>query len=121
MGEPNWLDREMVTKLHMWCIAAWGGDGGIRGQGLLDSALARPQMLYDFKPAATVHELAAAYTYGISKNHPFLDGNKRVGFLSAEDFLWANGWRLTADHSAVVTTMMAVAAGRTDTGLLQAS
>lgn len=92
MAEPIWLDRDIVLRMHVWCIAAWGGTAGIRDYGLLDSALSRPQAVYDYRPQATIHELAAAYAYGICKNHPFIDGNKRVAFLSTEDFLWANGW-----------------------------
>ncbi|HEV2471873.1 MAG TPA: type II toxin-antitoxin system death-on-curing family toxin [Chthonomonadales bacterium] len=97
--------------MHVWCIAAWGGTTGIRDYSLLDSALSRPQAVYDYRPQATIHELAAAYAYGICKNHPFIDGNKRVAFLSAEDFLWANGWHLTAGNSELLATVLALAAG----------
>jgi death-on-curing protein len=109
--EPLWLDLDIVIKMHDWCIAAWGGIDEIRDCGLLDSALTRPQMIYDYRPETTIHQLAAAYAYGICRNHPFLDGNKRVAFLSAEDFLWANGWRLTAKETELVTTIVALAAG----------
>jgi death-on-curing protein len=109
--EPIWLDRDVVMKIHIRCAVASGGSSGVRDYGLLDSALARPQMVYDYKLDATIHGLAAAYAYGISKNHPFVDGNKRVAFLSAENFLWVNGWQLTASQSDVVTTMIALAAG----------
>jgi len=59
VAEPVWLDRDIVTKMHEWCLAAWGGTGGIRDGGLLDSALSRPQTIYDYRPEVTIHELAA--------------------------------------------------------------
>jgi death on curing protein len=105
-----WLSRDVVLALHDEQLAEHGGGAGLRDEGLLDSALARPQNLDAYgKPDAA--SLAAAYAYGIARNHPFIDGNKRTAAVAMELFIVLNGDELTADDSALVTTMLALADG----------
>jgi death on curing protein len=105
-----WLRQSVVLAIHEAQLAEHGGGVGVRDMGLLESALARPENLAAYgKPDAA--DLAAAYGYGISRNHPFIDGNKRTGYVACELFLALNGWRLTADDAQCVMTMLAVAAG----------
>lgn len=99
--------------LHDESLAEHGGLSGLRDEGLLDSALARPQNLAAYgKP--NVADLAASYTVGLAKNHPFVDGNKRAAFLAMGMFLYGNGYRLTAPQADATVTMLAVAAGEID-------
>jgi death-on-curing protein len=111
MAEPVWLSRAAALAFHEVSLARFGGLAGIRDEGLLDSALARPAMLLHYEPGTGVHRLAACYAVGLAKNHPFADGNKRTAFLSAYVFLRDNGWRLTASQAAVVVAMLGVASG----------
>jgi death-on-curing protein len=111
MAEPRWLGRQAGLAFHEVSLARFGGLAGIRDEGLLDSALARPEMLFRDEPGTGVHRLAACYAVGLAKNHPFADGNKRTAFLAAYVFLRDNGWRLTASQAAVVVTMLGVASG----------
>ena len=105
-----WIQREVIVAIHEMQLAEHGGLEGVRDAGLLDSALGRPQNLaaYETPDAAA---LAAAYGWGISRNHPFIDGNKRTGFVAAELFLSLNGYELTATDADCVITMLNVAAG----------
>lgn len=105
-----WLQRDVVIAIHETQLAEHGGRTGVRDAGLLESALARPENLAAYG-TPDVAELAAAYGYGISRNHAFIDGNKRTAYVAAELFLELNGFRLTADDAACVLTMLAVAAG----------
>lgn len=110
MSTWRWIDRAVVLAVHEMQLAEHGGGAGLRDAGLLDSALARPEHLDAYgepDPAA----LAAAYGYGISRNHPFVDGNKRTAFVAMELFLRLNGWQLVADDAECVLTMLSVAAG----------
>ena len=110
MKRPVWVQRETVLILHEQLLAAFGGTPGIRDEGLLDSALARPQSLFAYgKP--TIVRLAAAYAFGLIKNHPFVDGNKRIGFAVAALFLELNGYRFQAAEADVVVRTLALAAG----------
>ncbi len=105
-----WLHREVVLAVHEHQLAEHGGGAGVRDMGLLESALARPENLAGHgKP--DIADLAAAYGYGISRNHAFIDGNKRTGFVATELFLDLNGHALTANDVDCVVTMLAVAAG----------
>ena len=105
-----WIQREVIVAIHEMQLAEHGGLEGVRDAGLLDSALGRPQNLAAYEtPDAPA--LAAAYGWGISRNHPFLDGNKRTGFVAAELFLGLNGYALTADDAQCVITMLSLAAG----------
>lgn len=93
--EPSWLSVAEVERGHDKLISATGGLPGIRDAGLLASAVERPRTLYAYGEAKFLHEIAAAYAEGISRNHAFLDGNKRTALLSAELFLNKNGLELT--------------------------
>ena len=106
----NWLDRNVLLAVHDGQLAEHGGQTGVRDMGLFESALARAQQVtsYGEPDAAT---LAAAYGYGISRNHPFLDGNKRTAFVAVELFLLLNGYSLTASDVDSVLIMLDVAAG----------
>jgi death on curing protein len=109
----NWIDKAVLLLLHDESLAEHGGASGLRDEGLLDSALARPLNLaaYETPDAAA---LAASYALGLAKNHAFVDGNKRAGFLSIGLFLYNNGYRLTATQIDATVTMLAVAAGEMD-------
>ncbi|MFZ2392003.1 MAG: type II toxin-antitoxin system death-on-curing family toxin [Rhodoferax sp.] len=105
-----WIDRSVILAVHDMQLAEHGGGRAIRDASLLDSALARPIQLAAYaQPDAPA--LAAAYGYGFSRNHAFIDGNKRTGFVAAALFLRLNGYRLVADDADCVLTMWAVAAG----------
>ena len=110
MKEPVWIDVEDCLSFHEEMLSRHGGMSGVRDQGLLESALNRPQQLFHYGEP-TLHEMAAAYAAGIIKNHPFLDGNKRAGFMAAALFLEANGYRFTATEEDVVIQTLALAAG----------
>ena len=110
MNEPNWLGREVLIAIQGELLNRFGGLTGIRDEGLLDSAINKPKNLFTYgKP--TIFELAASYATGLVKNHPFLDGNKRIGFMAAYVFLGANGWSLEATEEEAVLETLALAAG----------
>jgi death on curing protein len=105
-----WLDGDVLRAVHEEQLAEHGGATGTRDDGLFESALARPLNLAAYgEPDAP--SLAAAYAYGIARNHPFIDGNKRTAFVALELFLALNGHRLLADDVQCVLTMLRVAAG----------
>lgn len=110
MKEPVWVLRETVLAAQEELLAQFGGSAGIREEHLLDSALARPQQLFTYgKP--TMFDLAASYGVGLMKNHPFVDGNKRLGFTMAVLFLELNGYQLHAAEADAVVRTLALAAG----------
>lgn len=105
-----WLDSSVMLAVHDAQLAEHGGAASIRDGALLESALARPLHLATYgEPDAA--GIAAAYGYGIARNHPFIDGNKRTAFVAVELFLALNGYRLTADDADCVLTTLALAAG----------
>jgi death-on-curing protein len=108
---PRWIDKEALILLHAESLAEHGGLEGTRDEGLLDSALARPQNIHAYEEVTDLARLAAAYGVGVAKNHPFADGNKRAAFLSVGLFLGLNGKRLVADKAEATQVMLAVAAG----------
>ena len=108
MKKPQWLMRETVLALQERLLAEFGGLGGIRDAGLLDSALARPQQLLAYGQPS-LFDLAAAYAFGLVRNHPFLDGNKRIGFATAVVLLELNGRRFIAHESEAALKTLAVA------------
>ncbi|WAC47633.1 type II toxin-antitoxin system death-on-curing family toxin [Asticcacaulis sp. SL142] len=110
MSEYRWLREDTLLAIHDEQLAEHGGLSGIRDLKLLQSAVARPQQIMHYGQP-DIAELAAAYGYGISRNHPFLDGNKRTAFVSVELFLLLNGFELTADDAVCVLTMLNVASG----------
>jgi death-on-curing protein len=107
---PYWLTKEECLALHDMMLADYGGIAGIRDDGLLESALARPQQLLAYG-TPTMADLAASYAAGIVKNHPFLDGNKRTGFMMGAGFLERNGLEFFATEVEAVLRTLALAAG----------
>jgi death on curing protein len=110
MSRWIWLNKAVVIAVHEAQLAEHGGGAGVRDQNLLESALARPENLAAYGEP-DVCDLAAAYGFGISRNHAFIDGNKRTGFVAAVMFLRLNGYQLVSDDASKVLTMLAVAAG----------
>jgi death-on-curing protein len=119
-AEPRWIAKNALLLLHEESLAAFGGARGLRDEGLLDSALARPQNAYAYNPKNTIADLAASYGFGLARNHPFVDGNKRAAFLSIGLFLAINGYRLKADQVDAIQTMLALASGELDEAGLSA-
>ena len=111
MNEPIWLDSQDLYVLHNQLLARFGGLEGIRDEGLLESALYRPVQKFQYEPNSTLPELAASYSYGIARNHPFFDGNKRSALLAAIVFLGINGMKLQATEEEAVLETLALAAG----------
>jgi death-on-curing protein len=112
--EPTWIDELDVLTLHERLLAFHGGAIGIRDEGLLQSALARPKQLVAYGDGADLIDMATAYTAGIVKNHPFVDGNKRTGFVAGILFLELNGYRFFASEVAAADAVLALAAGSLD-------
>lgn len=110
MTEPVWITVEDCLSFHDKVLARFGGPGGVRDAGLVESALARPRHLLAHG-TPTLFDLAATYAHGIVRNHPFFDGNKRSGLLAAALFLEANGIRFAAAEEAAVVQMLALASG----------
>lgn len=108
-----WLDASILLAVHDEQLVEHGGISGVRETGMFESALAKPQNLAAYG-APDFAELAASYGFGLAKNHPFLDGNKRTAFVAVELFLRLNGYVLEADDASCVLTMLAVAAGELD-------
>jgi death on curing protein len=111
--EPIWIELVDCLAIHEKMLTMHGGLPGLRDQGLLESALHRPLQRHVYG-SPTLFDLAAAYATGIVKNHPFLDGNKRAGFLSAAFFLELNGMAFVASEEDVVLNTLALAAGELD-------
>ena len=111
MKKPVWILKELVLALHEELLADHGGAIGIRDEGLLDSALARPQNIYSYGKT-DLYTLATAYISGILRNHPFTDGNKRVAFMTGYVFLGRNGKELVAAEAEATEFMLAFAAGK---------
>jgi death-on-curing protein len=108
-----WIDPAVILALHDEQLAEHGGAAGVRDAGLLESAMARPRNLALYgQPDAC--ELAASYAFGLARNHPFVDGNKRSAFVACELFLTLNGWQLGASDADCVMTMLALAGGELD-------
>jgi death-on-curing protein len=110
----QWLTVEAVVAIHEELISRYGGKPGIRTPESLDSALARPKNLAAYKPGAKLPELAAAYAWGLLRNHPFLDGNKRIALASLVVFLDLNGWELDCSEAEETAKVLQAAAGEID-------
>jgi len=110
-GEPKWLTRLAVDAIQQDLIATHGGVPGIRDEGLVESALARPRQAFAYGSTADVAALAASYAYGIARNHPYHDGNKRMAFVAMAVFAELNGFELEATEADVVDVMLRLAAG----------
>jgi death-on-curing protein len=114
VSAPVWIDLRDALALHNRLLALDGGPAGVRDEGLLESALARPQQLHAYGNRPDMIDLASAYTAGIIRNHPFIDGNKRTGFILGALFLELNGWTLTASEEDATRAVLALAAGTLD-------
>ena len=114
MSAPRWVTASVVRAIHADQIRAHGGTPGLRDRGLLESALDRPRNRFHYQPDAGLHALAAAYGFALARNHPFVDGNKRVAFQAMFVFLGLNGLRIVASEEAVVSVMLSVASGEMD-------
>ncbi len=112
--QPRWIDKRALLQLHAESLATFGGATGLRDDGLLDSALGRALNLWRYDKSVDLASLAAAYGFGIAKNHAFVDGNKRAAFLAIGLFLAINGRRLRADQVDAINTMLSLAAGTPD-------
>lgn len=113
MSQWNWVNRQVLLLLHDESLAEHGGAPGVRDEGLLDSALARPVNLALYE-RPDLAQLAASYGVALAKNHAFIDGNKRAAFLAIGLFLAVNGHRLRTTQADATLTVMDVAAGLTD-------
>ena len=112
MKRPLWVRPDVVVAVQEQLLAVFGGAAGVRDTGLLESALARPENRFAYRrTAVTIFDLAAAYAFGLAKNHPFVDGNKRIAFTTAVMFLELNGYRFEAGEADAVVRTLALAAG----------
>lgn len=111
MTEPIWLERLWVDALHFQQLARFGGLHGVRDDGAIESALARARNQWEYGGERDLHRLAAAYAFGLARNHGYSDGNKRIAFVAMAVFLDLNGWDLVSDEVDVVRTVLALAAG----------
>jgi death-on-curing protein len=109
-NEPAWISYEQALALHSRQLRRFGGGAGLRDEGMLRSALERPVNKWSYE-GAELPELAAAYAYGLIKNHAFIDGNKRIGFLAMMVFLRRNGVAFQPDPAQATTIILALAAG----------
>jgi death-on-curing protein len=113
MKEPIWVQRATVDAMHATLLADHGGAPGLRDEGLLESAMARPRQIFAYSEC-DLPQLAAAYIAGIVRNHPFVDGSKRTGFMTGYVFLERNGLRLTASEAEAAQAVLELAAGTVD-------
>jgi death on curing protein len=112
--EPLWIETRDVVAIHDRQLALHGGATGIRDQGLLESALARPRQHYSYADSPDVVEMAALYTAGIVRNHPFVDGNKRTGFVTGILFLELHGFNFKASEEDATQAVLGLAGGTLD-------
>jgi len=109
----RWLEAAELIAMHREVIAEFGGRPGLRDQALLESAAARPKHLAAYG-RASAFDLAAAYAFGLARNHPFIDGNKRIALIASFTFLALNGWEVEAEEAATVLVFVDLAAGELD-------
>jgi death-on-curing protein len=113
--EPTWLTNDLVLSIHDEQLGQFGGPPGLRDQGLLESALGRPLNKYAYG-STDLDELAAAYAFGLARNHAFVDGNKRIAFLAMVTFLGLNGIDFVVPEAEAVVIMLGLASGEIDEG-----
>jgi death-on-curing protein len=111
MKAPRWINKHALLLLHGVSLARFGGADGIRDEGLIDASLARAQNQLRYGHAKDLADLAAAYAFGFAKNHPFVDGNKRMAFLSCGLFLEINNKHLAAEPADAISAVVALADG----------
>lgn len=109
--EPAWLSRRLIEAIHVDQLRQHGGSPGLRDENLLESALARPRMRFEYETGCDLATLAASYAFGLAKNHAFVDGNKRIAFAALFTFLGVNGQELDAAEDDAVRTVLALASG----------
>jgi len=107
---PIWIPRDLVLAMHLRQLAEHGGGTGIRDSGMLESALSRAENKLAYE-TPDIFDLAAAYAYGIARNHPFVDGNKRTALVASFTFLYINGYAVTTSQDENVNTFLALASG----------
>jgi death-on-curing protein len=112
--EPLWIDVDELHLLYARQVELFGGSFGVRDEGLLESALHRPRMRFNYAADADLFDLAAAYLVGLVKNHPYIDGNKRVGLAAALGFLGMNGWRIVGPPDELLALVLSVATSEVD-------
>jgi death-on-curing protein len=113
MSEPNWLTRETIQAIHSLSISWFGGADGLRDEHALETSLSRPLQHFSYsEPEPTLFELAATYCSGIVKAQPFIDGNKRTGFMAAYSFLGINGYQFSATEEEAAVQILALADSR---------
>lgn len=112
MKPPKWIVRRALILLHGETLAEHGGLPGLRDAGLLEASLARPQHLHTYEPESDLARLAAAYAFGLARNHPFNDGNKRVSFLALGLFLEVNDRTFTAEPVEAIAVILRLAEGK---------
>jgi death on curing protein len=110
-AEPRWVSRIAVEVIHAEQLAMFGGRAGLRDEGALEAGLGRPRNKWSYDPESDLSVLGAAYAFGLARNHPFVDGNKRTAFLTMVVFLGLNGRTFDAPESEVVTNMLGLASG----------
>ena len=110
-AEPRWLGRLAIDEAHFRQIREHGGPYGLRDENALESALARRRQRWGYGEAGSIPELAACYAFGLIRNHPYVDGNKRIGLIAMVAFLDRNGHELRVSDVELVTVILAVAAG----------
>jgi death on curing protein len=111
MSEPRWITRDGLVRLHLQGLQMFGGPEGLRDDNMLESALARPINQFPYDNEVDIAHLAAAYAFGIARNHPFVDGNKRAAFLAIGLFLGKNGYTLEVEQVDATRTILSLAAG----------
>lgn len=114
MNEPRWIDERVALAIHTRLLALHGGAAGLRDEALLQSALARPRQLFAYAESPNLVQMAAACIAGVVRNHPFVDGNKRTGFVLGVLFLETNGCRFTAPEEDATRAVLDLAAGLLD-------
>ncbi len=110
MKKPHWVSKAVTLAIHDRLLADYGGSAGLRDEGLLESALGRPENLFAYE-RPSLFDLASSYAFGIVRNHPFIDGNKRTGFVVCATFLDINGRELVASELDATLKTLALAAG----------
>ena len=111
MKQPVWILDDAVEAIHKRQLAEHGGSEGVRDAGLLASAMARPQNTFAYEDGVSLARLAAEYAFGIARNHPFVDGNKRTALVASRTFLLYNGYQVTASKEDKLKTFIALAEG----------
>jgi len=116
MQEPLWIKKPAVLRIHARELSIDGGAPGVRDEGLLESALARPLNTFAYDDQAVLFDLAADYAFGIARNHPCVDGNKRTALLACEGFLFLNGYRVVSEKEEKYLMYIWIAAGQISQG-----